>query len=293
MTATDVDSRLNEIAEKVQRLPALPSVYHRVTELMNDPNSSAAEIGGVVSHDQAIAARLLNVVNSSFYGFRQRINTVTRAMTMIGFRGLKELLLALSVLPAMRDDSSAGPFDTRAFWTHAVGVAACARAAAGILRIPEPEAVFTTGLLHDIGKLGEYQFMRDEFLAAVETAHAENRPIHDVERERFGFSHVDVGRILAQKWQFPESIVEAISLHHAPSRAAKFACHTGIVHLADIIARAKMLGELYDGRVPPLDIKGWEATGLKRSQLDSLMRATEEEFEKGKAFVAIVREGAS
>ena len=293
MPVTDVENRLNEIANKVHRLPALPSVYHRVTELMNDPKSSAAEIGRVVSHDQAIAARLLNVINSSFYGFRQRINTVTRAMTMIGFRGLKELLLALSVLPAMRDDSSGGPFDTRAFWTHAVGVAACARAAAGILRVPDPEAVFTTGLLHDIGKLGEYQFMREEFLAVVETAHAENRPIHEVERERFGFSHVDVGKILATKWQFPENIIEAISMHHAPSRTAKFACQTGIVHLADIISRAKMMGEMYDGRVPPLDMNAWEATGLKRSQIDPLMRATEEEFEKGKAFIAIVKEGAS
>jgi putative nucleotidyltransferase with HDIG domain len=292
MPATAAEEKLNRIADSVQRLPALPSVYHRVTELMNDPNSSATEIGGVVSHDQAIAARLLSVVNSSFYGFKQRINTVTRAMTMIGFRGLKELLLALSVLPALRDDSSDGPFDSRSFWTHAVGVAACSRAAAGLLRMPDPEAVFTAGLLHDIGKLAEFQFMRDEFLAVMETAHSENRPIADVEQERFGFSHADVGRLLARKWQFPENLIEAISLHHAPSQATRFACHTGIIHMADIISRAKMLGELYDGRVPPLDMNGWEATGIKKNQLEQLMQNTEEEFEKGKAFISIIREGA-
>jgi len=290
MTTETVEQKLSELAEKVQRLPALPTVYNRVTELMNDPKSSAAEIGGVVANDQAIAARLLNIVNSSFYGFKQRINTVTRAMTMIGFRGLKELLLALSVLPAMKDDSTGGPFNGRSFWMHAVGVAAGARAAATLLRIPEPEAVFTVGLLHDIGKLAEYQFMKEEFLVALEAAHRDNRPLHEIEKETLGFTHADVGCLLARKWQFPDNLIEAISYHHTPALATKSPAQTAVVHLADIIARAKIMGDMYDSRVPPLDQRAWELSGLKRNQIAQLMQDTEKEFEKGKAFVAIIRE---
>lgn len=282
--------KLQLMADRVQRLPTLPTVYMHVTQLMNDPNSSAAEIGEVVSHDQVITAKILSVVNSSFYGFKQRISTVTRAMTMIGFRGLKELILAVSVLPALNTRAQHPAFDDSSFWTHAIGCAAGAKAAARLLRLPSPEEVFTGGLLHDIGRVAEYQCLQEEFLACIEEAHAKNVPLHEVERERFGFTHADVGQMLARKWQFPDNLLEAIAYHHTPNAAVRCPRETAIVHLADIIARAKILGSPYDQRVPPLNAQAWEATGLKRNQLEALMQTTDEEFEKGQAFISIVKE---
>ena len=106
-----------------------------------------------------------------------------------------------------------------------------------------------------------------------------------------GFTHADVGRLLAQKWQFPDYLVEAISFHHVPTQAVKAPLQTAVVHVADIIARAKILGDMYDPRVPPLDLRAWETTGLKRNQIATLLQSTEEEYEKGKAFISIVRKG--
>lgn len=285
------DEQIQRIADKVDRLPTLPSVCVRVNELMADPNTSAAEIGAVVAHDQVVAARLLSVVNSSFYGFRQRINSVTRAMTMIGFRGLRDLMLALGALPALRTQSRHKEFDDSSFWSHAVGVAAGARATAVMLRMPNPEEAFTAGLLHDLGKVAEYQFLTEEFMRILEKAHAENEPIHRLEQERLHFNHAHVGELLARRWRFPDSLTEAICHHHHPSRAPRFPREAAVVHLADIIARAKMLGNTYDHRVPPIDLDAWKVLGLQKELLPQLMAQAEVEFEKGKAFIAVIRDG--
>ena len=280
---------LEALAEKVQQLPTLPTVYIRVAERMNYPNSSAADVGEIVAHDQAIAAKLLRVVNSSFYGFKHRISTVSRAITVIGFRGLRDLLLTLSALRVLRPWSDGKTFDDRLFWTHAAGCAASARAAASLLRLEDPEEAFTAGLLHDVGKLAEYWFLRDDFLNVYWEAREKGAPLHDLEKERLGFTHAEVGRLLAERWRLPPPLVEAIASHHAPGES-EFKRDTAIVHLADIISRALLLGGETNERIPPLDMDAWEATGLASEQIDPLMRATEEEFRKGKEFLAIIND---
>ena len=286
----DENQKLLMLVGQLERLPTLPTVCLRANELMTDPNSSATDIGSVIAHDQVIAAKLLGIVNSSFYGFRQRITTVTRAMTMIGFRGLKDLILTLGALPALRLDKSHENFNATAFWSHSVGVATCARSIAMTLQMPNPEEAFTAGLLHDIGKIAEYQFLTEEFMAIQEEAHLKNIPLYEVEKQRNRFSHADVGDLLAKRWRFSESLIECIACHHTPSLAHRHPREVAIIHLADIIARAKLLGDPYDQRVPPLDTGAWETAGLKTNQLNRLMANCDVEFEKSKIFISILKD---
>lgn len=281
---------LESLGDKVQQLPTLPTVYIRVAELMGDPNTSASDIADVVIHDQAIAVKLLRVVNSSFYGFSQRITTVSRAITVIGFRGLRDLVLTLSALRVLRPWSDGKTFDDRTFWTHAVGCAACARAAATLLKFHDPEEAFTAGLLHDIGKLAEYWFLRDDFLSIMWQAREEAEPLYRFERKAFGFTHAEVGRLLSQRWRLPENLIECIARHHSPN-GSRFQREVAVVHLADIICRAMILGDVQDYRIPPLDMDAWEKAGLRKSQIEPLMRATQEEFAKGREFLSIIGEG--
>jgi len=281
---------LESLAGKVNQLPTLPTVYIRVAELMNQPDSSAADVGKVVMHDQAIATKLLRVVNSSFYGFSSRIRTVARAITVIGFRALRDLILTLSALRVLRPWSDGKTFDDRSFWSHGVGCAACARAAATILNLEDPEEAFTAGLLHDIGKLAEYWFLRDDFLNLIWQARDDNRPLYECEQEKLGFTHADVGRLLAEKWRLPPDLIQPMAYHHAPG-ASNFPQVTAIVHIADIVSRAMLLSDDRDTRIPPLSMSAWELSGLKTSQIEQLMRNTEEEFKKGKEFLSIINEG--
>ena len=282
---------LSALANRVKRLPTLPTVYAHVTEMMDNPNSSVADVGEVVSRDQTIAAKLLCVVNSAFYGLSQKVTTVTRAMTVVGFRALKNLILTVTVMPVLKQTGGHNGNDQRAFWTHAITCAAAARALARVLQLPEPEEMFTAGLLHDIGKIAEYWYFKDDYIRLVDLAAERRVPLFKIEREELGFTHAQVGRLLAERWRFPARLVQAIGSHHSPSSASAFQQETGLIHLADILARATLPDATADSRVPPLDTASWQDTGLEVQQLETCMAFLEEELERGKAFLAIVQGG--
>jgi len=283
----DAVTRLNNLAEQVHQIPTLPAVYNRAIGLLNDPYSSASQIGNVLSHDQAIAARLLRIVNSSFYGFRYRISNVTHAITMIGFRGVEDLILTLSVFPTLQLGAGESAQDERSFWFHSVSCAACARAAIRMLRFAGGEEAFTVGLLHDIGKVALLRFSRNEFLEVMRVARERNEPIHKVEKELLGFTHADVGKILAERWQFPRNLVEVIAYHHTPKKAKHFRRYVCAIHVADILSRVAVADQSND-RVPQLDMDAWDETGLQPCQIEALMKAGSEEFNKARAFLSIL-----
>jgi len=284
------DARLKALVQSVRQLPTLPTIYSRVTEMVQDPRSSVSDVSRVVGQDQVVVSKLLRLVNSSFYGLRQSVSTVQRAMTIIGFRSLKEMLLALTVLPLLDKCSEGTSVDLAQFWAHSVGCAAAGRVLSKTLRVSEPEEMFTAGLLHDVGKIAQLRFMEEEFVQLLERAGEENVPLYVLEPEVLGFDHSAVGRILAEKWRFPEKLAEIVACHHVPATAARFPREVAMIHLADIICRACLMGEVPDARVPPLDRKAWTTLGLKKEQLAPIMRETAEEFEKGMAFLFAVKD---
>ena len=278
---------LDMLAERIHELPTLPAVYHRVRELMDGGSSSAMQLGDVISYDPAITGRLLKLVNSSYYGFRQRINSVAHAIALIGFRGVENLILTLSVFPALKGGKDDFSEEARGFWLHSVGVAAAMRALAEILRFASREDAFTFGLLHDIGKVAMCRVMRDELVASIETARERNEPLHVVEREILGLDHTDVGRLLAEKWSFADDMAEVIGCHHNPMEARQYPGHACAIHLADIIGRVAA-SDGSDERIPTVDMIAWKETGLSVSQIETLMYATAREFGKAKAFVTLL-----
>jgi len=278
---------LDMLAERIQELPTLPAVYHRVRELLDGGSSSAAQVEEVISHDPAITAKLLKLVNSSHYGFRERISSVAHAIALIGFQGVKNLVLTLSVFPALKGGKRDFSEEARKFWLHSVGVAAAMRALAGILHFASREEAFTFGLLHDIGKVAMCQVMRDELVAAEALAGERNEPLHEVEREVLGFNHSDVGRLLSGKWNFADDMAEVIGCHHNPMEARNYRAHACAIHLADIVGRVAA-PDGSDERIPTLDMTAWQETGLSVSQIERLMYATAEEFGKAKAFLALL-----
>jgi len=286
MNPTAAD-RLNELAGKVRKLPPLPSVYIRVVELIRNPHTSPDDLAKVVANDQVIAAKLLQLLNSSFYGFRQRITTLPRAITIIGFRGLRDLILTISAVRVVRPWSAGRSFDDRTFWAHAVGCAASARVIAAASGVGDPEEAFTAALLHDIGKVALYQFLRDEFVAIIWKAQDANEPLHEVENRELGFNHADLGNLLAQRWKLPDDLTDPIAMHHVPG-LARHRNITTTVHAADILSHAMALGGTRSGRVPPLDNAAWETLNIETEAIGPLMRQSVAECEKAKEFLAIL-----
>jgi putative nucleotidyltransferase with HDIG domain len=275
---------LQDLVHGSRELTSLPEVVMRTIDLINDPGTSAAEIGVVLGEDPALTARLLKIVNSPFYGFPSRIDTVSRAVTVIGTLELLDLILATSVIKTFRGIPT-DLVDMDSFWEHSLYTGVIARILASRMRAPNTERYFVAGLLHDIGALTMYCQIPDRAADTLRRARAELTPLHVIEQEALGFDHGEVGGELMRAWRLPENLAEAVRHHHSPTRAENHPLETAIVHLADVIACAIHDPATEIGRVPPMDPAAWELTGLSVDILEGLLHEADIQFENARAVI--------
>jgi putative nucleotidyltransferase with HDIG domain len=269
-------SDARDLIDDTLELASLPAVVLRALELLNAPDSSAADIGQVISEDPALSVRLLRIVNSSFYGFPSRIETISRAITIVGTLEITDLVLGSSAVEAFAGLPN-DLIDMQQFWEHSLYAGVVARVLARHHRAPNTERFFVSGLLHDIGSLVLYHQRPAESRRALELARA-GRPLHEVEREILGFDHSDVGAELMQAWNLPEAFIEAARHHHRPSEAQQFPLETAMVHLADVIAAGAHLTGSGTNQVPPLEPRAWELTGLALDITESVIEEADRQY---------------
>jgi len=250
-------------------LPSLPTVYVRLLEVMNDPYSSAADVGAIIGDDPSLTARLLRLVNSAFYGFPSRIESVKQALSVVGTQQLHDLALATSVVEMFKDMPDE-LVNMELFWHHSLACGVCARALAGERRESNVERLFVAGLLHDIGRLIMYLRDPEGARSALERSRADNQLLYVAEREVLGYDHAVVGEGLLRAWNLPSSLREPVAYHHNPVIATRFTVDAAIVHVADIVAHAMLLGNSGERFVPPVTPAAWDRLELDPSVVTSL-----------------------
>ncbi len=217
------------------KLAALPEVFLRINEMVDDPASSASDIGRFISQDPALTARLLKIANSPLYGFPSRVDTVSRAITIIGTRGLRDLILATSVINNFTRMPS-DYLDITVFWRHSLYCGVLARLIAVKCNALHTEPFFVAGLLHDIGQLIILNKLPEMSRETQMRSNDGVIPLHKVEQEVMGFDHAKVGAELLRSWRLPATIVDATEFHHEPSKAELSPLGACIVHIANVIA---------------------------------------------------------
>ncbi len=258
-----------ELVSGVIRLVSLPEVCIRVNEMLEDPNITAADLGKVISQDTGLTARLLKIVNSSFYGFPSRIETVTRAVTVIGLRELRGLVLAASAVEAF----SKIPNDVLNmvnFWRHSVYCGVVAQQLAERSRVLHSERLFVAGLLHDIGKLIMSHKMPDTVKQIITLKENDARPDHEIETEILGFSHADVGGELMRFWQMPESLYNTVRYHHNPEQAESAQLEACLVHIANAMTLLAESNPEEGDINSAVDAYAWKISGLDESVMESV-----------------------
>ncbi len=263
-------------------LASLPSVVMRAMELLNNPRTSASEIGDVIAEDPALTARLLKIVNSSFYGFPSRIDTISRAITIIGTLELTDLILGSSAIRVFnRIPNQLINMDK--FWSHSLYTGIVARILARYLRAPNTERCFVMGLLHDIGSLVLYRQRPEQSRQALQLATEESLQLHLAEQEIFGFNHCEVGSELMHAWNLPDGFIETTRHHHQPSAAERYRLETASIHLADVISgMAHNTGSDTD-QSPALEPGTWELTGLSVDIVEPVTSEADNQFEEARA----------
>ncbi|MBM3883213.1 MAG: response regulator [Verrucomicrobia bacterium] len=218
-------------------LPSLPAVYQRMLEAVHSPGTPVEVIGEIVAQDLALSAKLLQLVNSAFFGFAREVATPAEAVQLLGVSRILSLTLATHIFSAL-DPTLDPSLGVQEIWEHSLRTAVLARS---IVRAEAGDAnlqdlAFTGGLLHDAGKLIFAANFPDRYRTVLTQARTSHRPLPEVENERFGATHADLGGYLLGIWGLPVALVEAVTFHHQPAAAAAttFSALTA-VHVADAL----------------------------------------------------------
>ena len=275
---------LKRLIRRVDDLPTLPRTVFKITELVNSPKSSARDLARVVADDQVLTARLLRLVNSSFYGFPQRVSTVTGAIVLLGFDAIRNLLLTTSVFDLFSPGQKKNFTDHGLLWDHSLGCAVGAKVIGHHIRYEKIEELFVCGLLHDIGKIVEMRFLPREFERITSLVQQENLLIAVAEERVLGFNHAAVGALLVEGWNLPANLAAVVGCHHQPADAGRFSLEAAVVHCADILCRALDTGSGGDAKIPPLDPNAWQSLELKTETIETIMDQMAQAFEDIRPF---------
>ncbi|MEJ1959867.1 MAG: HDOD domain-containing protein [Nitrosomonadales bacterium] len=273
---------ISDLVKDVGDLVTLPDVFFRINQLIEDPDSTLDDITKAVSQDTSFAVRLLRIANSPLYGFSSTIDTVSRAIALIGTSQIRNLALSTSVLRTFAGlPNELVSMDN--FWRHSLYCGLVARILTGRMRNSDPEAVFTAGLLHDIGKLVIFNRLPElsrESLSIVRDS-GDGLPVYQAERQTMGFDHAQVGGELARQWHLPPLLQDCITYHHDIRQAQYCPRETAIVHIANILAKMVEVDTLDLADVPPIDPHAWEITGLDAERvIESTLHDLREEIDE-------------
>ena len=289
----NAEKKLRIIVDKIHNLPTPPIVFTQITKVINNPDTSAYEIGGIIAEDPALTAKVLKLTNSSFYGIPRTITNVKQAIVILGLEAVKSLVISASVFDAFSKNKSLDSDYLENFWRHSLSVAFMAKITARFINasnLQEAEIAFSGGLLHDIGKLIIISHLPDEYsrIKAVQEKNPK-APGIDIEKSVMEFTHADLGSYMAGKWNLPEEICDAISNHHNET-ALKGDNLGAIIHLSDYLAHQTDITD--DKGVEnnnPFYESAWTALGLDNSSAGKLINMLREEYSKAETFLKMAQ----
>ncbi len=234
---------LQLIAARAGDLPPMPVLAMQALQMTKDPKVSARDLQSVIARDQALAARILRIVNSAMFSLRGEVATVSHAVAVLGMDAIRSIIMSASVQQVLLTGVPKGhDLGTRLLFDHSLGAAGAARILAECTRYPNAEEAFLCGLMHDIGKPILMRNFPARYTQIMADVYAGRAGFHILELQAFGFSHAHVGALVAERWNFPWRFSEAIAFHHDPLSASDHLQLACIVNLANSIMAHMEIG---------------------------------------------------
>lgn len=276
---------LEQIIMAAGDLPTIPIVATKVMQLMEDENATADDLARVVASDPAVAARVLKISNSSFYGCQRQIQTLPHAIMMLGFVTLKSVVVAASVKQVYH------PFGLteKLLWEHSFGAGLAARIIASDTRLVNAEEAFLGGLFHDLGKIIMNFLDKEKFQEVMQRCYNDGIDFEQAEQTLFPYTHEEVGALVIKKWNFPDHLMKAVMAHHSlalPDEEDPYLIRlTSVVSLANIFCHRFGIGTI--GGEEEIDVAATlpaTTLGLTAEKVDELLFNFKEAYDKDQTF---------
>ncbi len=228
----------NAIIRKLDRiddLPTLPAIAMEVNRLVEEGGVSAKNLSQIIEKDQALAAKLLKLVNSVFFGIRAEISNVSHAIAFLGNNMVRDAVISVSMINLFSSVNLLKGFDIKDFWTHSISVAITSKHLAERTGATHPEKCFMGGLLHDIGKVILCAYFSDLFEKVWNSYHDGDLEFYETENREISTNHAEIGGAVAERWKLPPHMIDAIRRHHDLGEDVNDYDLLKVVHLADVV----------------------------------------------------------
>jgi putative nucleotidyltransferase with HDIG domain len=225
--------------EKAQRLvrgittlPTIPEISLRVSNLLESPQVELKEVADLILSDQILTARVIKVVNSPLFKPLHEITSLRHALIYLGFRRINEIVFTCSLIKTFEAENP--DFDIRTFWQHSFGVGIMARKMAHLLSFPDIEKVYTSGIVHNIGKVFMWTYLKQDWARIIRIVKEKTCNFIDAEKMTMGTTHCEIGLCLAKQWNFPQEYCDVIAHHHFPANTPRNQVLVSLINLSDI-----------------------------------------------------------
>ncbi len=211
-------NRLRVLDHYIRQLPPFPATVNKVMEICGDSNTSPTDLTRIISLDPVLTGKVMQLINSAYFGFSREIISLARAVIMLGMNTVKNLVLGATVLSAFGTRKDFRALNMDMFWKHSLGVGVIAKLIAKKRNVNNKllEGYFIAGLLHDIGKIPLNSRFSDEYMRIIESQGKAPQPLYISEKQLLGIDHTHVGHLIAEKWKLGAEISDAVTYHHDP-----------------------------------------------------------------------------
>jgi putative nucleotidyltransferase with HDIG domain len=266
--------------DNIQEFPTLPTVYSSLVDVLADPRSTTQDVSNLIACDQASTSKVLKIVNSPFYGFSGQIDTVSRAIVILGYNEIYNLILTSYIMDFFSKKDSFFDFQPVDFWGHSIAVGIATKYLGKAMGQVNQDNFFTAGVLHDIGKLVFFEFAEDQFSKALELSKKHGQALHLAETSVFGRDHAQTGALIAEKWGLPQSIVTALRYHETGIVPGTPVTLVAAVHLGNILVRALELGDPGDVFIPQPNKEAMKILNLDPGSLTNIVPSLIKDYQE-------------
>ncbi|MCD6161940.1 MAG: HDOD domain-containing protein [candidate division Zixibacteria bacterium] len=275
---------VKSILAKQINLPSPPIIIQKLQSHITEEDVNNKELAEIIETDASFTARILRLVNSPFYGFVGRIKSVEEAITMLGFNTVHQLLLTTSMLNTVKVENKI--IDLNKFWLHSFSVGVMAKHLLCKADKDIQNEGFMGGILHDIGRMIFVKMDPDRFISF----YTQEDKVIDLESEAeyFDINHQELGKILAEKWNFPESISSAIAYHHFPDEAPDYQLLASAVNIADMLCHALNIGDSFSYYITDFFPSAWDRLNIEMNELETVFKDAFKEIDKSKILMGMM-----
>jgi HD-like signal output (HDOD) protein len=280
--------RTELVLKNVYNLPPMPKVIDETLKLLNSDSSTIQQLSSVIAKDQSLVTKILSIANSPLYGLQRRVTTIDFAITILGYSELRNIVLILSMIESFKNKTDKY-LNQKEFWLHSYLVGSAAKRVTEDLGLQHSSEAFISGFLHDLGVTVIHRYFHSNFVAIHQLVENEGMNHYDAEIEVLGISHGEIGTLLLDKWNFPQSLCEPVKYHHRPNQAQNNSSLAAVIYLIDYMTQKFEIGAFQWDEKVDIDMDMIECLNFKSEEelnefIDSYKEVFAEQIENIRLF---------